>query len=302
MFSRLVAMSSVIFVSGSARAASLPGGSFPEITTTDVQGASLFVGGTHFGISQPPVVRLGATILAVMSYSPTVIVAALPRGFGAGSYPLWVQSFGGEDAEKGLWSYLGVTIGAVGPQGPKGEPGAQGPQGFIGPQGPQGLAGGQGNPGPKGDVGVQGPTGAVGPRGPSGPPGASSILESVPFSFQHVFANQTNILAASTVTIPAPGSVELEASGFCNLIRTFGASDTFVVNMALEQVPYQLLGPPVSHWFAFSETGPTVGQIPFVLRRSLAVGTGQSSFFLNSDGKLADNCSGTLTVLFMPSP
>jgi hypothetical protein len=78
-----------------------------------------------------------------------------------------------------------ASIGAVGPQGPKGDigpPGAMGPSGPIGPsgaQGPKGTSGAQGpqgpagSQGPKGDPGIAGPQGQAGPVGSPGPAGAA---------------------------------------------------------------------------------------------------------------------------------
>lgn len=70
-----------------------------------------------------------------------------------------------------------VTIGAVGPQGPRGEPGAAGPAGpkgdagDAGPPGPKGDAGAPGPQGPQGAIGPPGAQGATGPAGPAGPAG-----------------------------------------------------------------------------------------------------------------------------------
>jgi hypothetical protein len=72
-----------------------------------------------------------------------------------------------------------VTIGAVGPQGPRGEAGAVGP---AGPRGAAGESGSQGPQGPRGEQGVVGPagpvgaTGATGQMGPSGPTGADGPM------------------------------------------------------------------------------------------------------------------------------
>ncbi len=69
-----------------------------------------------------------------------------------------------------------LTIGAVGPQGPKGDTGDQGPKGDTGAQGPKGDKGDKGDTGaqgPKGDKGDKGDTGAQGPKGDKGDTGAT---------------------------------------------------------------------------------------------------------------------------------
>ena len=60
-------------------------------------------------------------------------------------------------------------VGAVGPQGPKGDPGP------AGPAGPQGLKGDPGVAGPQGARGDPGPAGPAGAQGPQGPAGISNM-------------------------------------------------------------------------------------------------------------------------------
>lgn len=68
-------------------------------------------------------------------------------------------------------SEFALTLGAVGPQGPRGEQGAAGPTGPIGPAGATGPAGPQGEAGPQGPQGEPGATGAQGDTGPQGQQG-----------------------------------------------------------------------------------------------------------------------------------
>lgn len=111
-----------------------------------------------------PQVYLGVTPLTIVG-SPTSaqIVAALPP-VAPGTYLLTVTNGPGAAQMEEMW----ITIGAVGPQGPKGDVGATGPAGpkgdtgAVGPQGPKGDAGATGPQGPKGE------TGATGPQGPAG--------------------------------------------------------------------------------------------------------------------------------------
>jgi uncharacterized repeat protein (TIGR02543 family) len=128
----------------------------PEILSADADpaGTTLFIGGRNFGVRTAPTILFGGNKLTVESFAPTAIVAALPLALPPGSYPLWVQSFAGDDSD-GKWVFLAVTIGAVGPSGPKGETGAQGPKGDTG------LPGQPGPPGQKGETGPAGPAGTV---------------------------------------------------------------------------------------------------------------------------------------------
>lgn len=134
--------------------------------------------------------------------SLTMLTCTLPGGLPpAGDYMLTIEHFSSLGTTQ---LDYGLTIGAVGPQGPTGpqgpagdtgpagpagqagaagEAGAAGPQGDVGPQGPQGeqgAAGPQGDAGPQGPQGeqgiagpqgLQGETGAIGPMGPVGPAG-----------------------------------------------------------------------------------------------------------------------------------
>ena len=128
--------------------------------------------------------------------SLTMLTCTLPGGLPpAGDYMLTIEHFSSLGTTQ---LDYGLTIGAVGPQGPTGpqgpagdtgpagpagqagaagEAGAAGPQGDVGPQGPQGeqgVTGPQGDAGPQGpqgEQGVAGPQGDVGPQGPQGEQG-----------------------------------------------------------------------------------------------------------------------------------
>lgn len=95
-----------------------------------------------------------------------LLTCTLPGGLPpAGDYTLTIEHF----APMPSVIDYGLTIGAVGPQGPTGE---RGPAGERGQTGPQGTAGAKGDAGPKGDAGEQGPQGLPGAAGPAGPEGA----------------------------------------------------------------------------------------------------------------------------------
>jgi len=99
-----------------------------------------------------PTVVFATTALTLVSFTNHKLVATLPAGFAAASYPLTVVNSNSQAAR------LSVTIGAVGPAGP------QGPTGPAGPQGPTGAAG------------ARGAAGAEGPQGPPGTPAPPAIL------------------------------------------------------------------------------------------------------------------------------
>ncbi|WP_417913632.1 hypothetical protein [Candidatus Electronema sp. JM] len=131
----------------------------------------------------PPIITLGGQQLHVCNtcYSATNITATLPNGLSDGDYALRIFTSNNNFLEYHL------TIGAVGLQGPTGDPGIvgptgpqgpPGPSGMVGPPGPQGIQGIAGPPGiqgPKGDPGVAGPPGQSGIAGPVGPPGPQGI-------------------------------------------------------------------------------------------------------------------------------
>ncbi len=150
-----------------------------QLTVTNVEvdytSGEMFVYGRHFSSGRPILVSLADLPLTVKHHQDTVIVVLVPSNFlrSPGAYLLTV-SLG---ANPHLNDSFDVTLGAVGPQGPKGDPGPvgpQGPKGDVGQVGPKGDVGPQGPVGPKGDVGPQGPVGPrgdIGPQGPVGPKG-----------------------------------------------------------------------------------------------------------------------------------
>ncbi len=112
-----------------------------------------------------PNVRLGGTLLDVISSNATEIVASLQAVAGIqslpGDYQLSISQGNGASNE------FVVTIGATGPEGPRGPKGDKGDTGAAGPPGPKGDKGDAGPQGP------QGPPGAQGPAGPQGPAGSA---------------------------------------------------------------------------------------------------------------------------------
>ena len=106
-----------------------------------------------------------AQALPILQVSDQVVVGLLPAAIQPGSYAVVVGDGNGvNDAD------FFVTLGAAGPQGPKGDTGATG---ATGPQGAKGDTGATGATGPQGLKGDTGATGATGPQGPKGDVGAT---------------------------------------------------------------------------------------------------------------------------------
>jgi hypothetical protein len=144
------------------------------------------ISGVNFG-SQPPSVTLNDVPLALLSSSPTQIVAALPASVIAtpGSYQLVVRKGNSNSQNSANVAILDVAISnygveasadAQGPRGPQGETGSAGPQGPIGLTGPQGEVGLVGPQGPSGLTGPQGEVGLAGPQGPIGLTGPQGVI------------------------------------------------------------------------------------------------------------------------------
>ena len=140
-------------------------GESPAITYTTIDYSTmiLYVHGSDFG-TRKPIVKLGDTQLAVLSWHPEKIAAQIPSNIVQGSYSLTLFcTF--RHHHKMIEASLSVAVGAEGPQG---EPGPQGPMGLTGPTGPQGLIGLTGPAGPQGPAGTPGPIGLTGPAGAQG--------------------------------------------------------------------------------------------------------------------------------------
>src|SRR6185295_16963809 len=149
-------------------------GDGPLILHADADGANLFIHGTGFG-TRGGTVTLGGQRLGVASWSPTDIVAVMPKDPAAASYLLTVMPSRGPCVKAAFDVAIGLGGGTAGPPGPAGPAGPPGPAGATGATGPAGAAGQQGPPGPigpSGAPGAQGPAGAIGPAGPIGPSGA----------------------------------------------------------------------------------------------------------------------------------
>ncbi len=158
----------------------------------DFEERELEIHGEHFGNGLPPMVGLGHIELLVDTYTDTKIIARLPAGDLTGDYLLTVMT----GPIPRMHDAYALTLGAVGPEGPRGPDGPAGP---IGPEGPAGPQGPQGVAGPQGIPGAVGPAGATGPEGPQGPPGTvgscRSRLQPVYFrAFLPPFAKKTSAL------------------------------------------------------------------------------------------------------------
>ncbi len=149
----------------------------------------LQIRGRYFGPYKPIVlwesVPVAVTEFRTLKDDWQIITIQLPTDRSGGTNPVSgshllrvmrasKQGRAMEDRESSDVFY--VTIGAVGPQGPKGDagpPGATGPVGPPGAQGPKGDIGPVGLLGPPGPKGATGTPGLQGPPGPQGPPGLS---------------------------------------------------------------------------------------------------------------------------------
>jgi len=142
----------------------------------DVENNELRIWGENFDNKKPPVVTLGDDELTVLDNSADEIVAELPEDVLEGDYLLTVKT----DKKSQHFDSYGLTIGAMGPEGPQGEvgpqgesgpPGADGKDGVPGKDGVDGAPGADGAPGLPGSPGADGKDGVDGPQGPEGPTG-----------------------------------------------------------------------------------------------------------------------------------
>ena len=109
-------------------------GDGPLILTADADGANLFIHGTGFGTKNGSV-TLGGQRLAIASWSPSDIVAVMPKNPQPASYLLTVTPSRGKCVKAAFDVAVGLGTGAVGPPGPAG------PAGPAGAAGPAGLVG-----------------------------------------------------------------------------------------------------------------------------------------------------------------
>lgn len=180
-------------------------------TSTDAALTQLTISGSGFSpTNTAPLVNLGSANLSIVSFTDAQIVAALPSNEAAGSYSLTVTETGGGSKT----TTFGVTIGAVGPQGPigpqgpagaNGVPGATRPQGPTGPQGAQGVAGASAFAGTW-QSGASYGVGQIVFWSPSGPPGVyinASGQNSVSPDLD--FINWVKLSSTGGVTAATPG-------------------------------------------------------------------------------------------------
>lgn len=91
---------------------------------------TLIITGSNFGTGLPRVV-LNSTVLEVLTFAPTEIVARVPAGLQPASYLLTVY----RGSNYVMFGMFIVSIGDIGPQGPKGEKGDPGQAGLPGAPG-----------------------------------------------------------------------------------------------------------------------------------------------------------------------
>ena len=175
----------------------------PIIYSSSSTGSTLAVIGVNFlpGVAS---VWLGTTKLQTLVQTPTTIEAALPPGIPPGDYLLVVQvGTKSSDVDESV-----TTIGAIGPQGPKGDTGAPGPAGAKGDTGAPGAKGDTGLTGATGATGAQGVAGPTGPIGPTGEPGPQGPIGSqgLPGINGTTGQSATNDVSVNQPVISFPGS------------------------------------------------------------------------------------------------
>jgi hypothetical protein len=123
----------------------------PSITAASANAAmtTLTLTGAQLNSSGAPLLTLGGVGLTVQSSSASTVVATLPPGTTARTYPLVLTT-------GNLSATLDLTIGATGPIGPAGPVGPVGPIGPLGPTGNTGAMGLQGLQGAQGPQGIPG--------------------------------------------------------------------------------------------------------------------------------------------------
>jgi hypothetical protein len=154
-----------------------------------------------------PNVKLGGTLLDVLSSSPSEIVASLQAVAGIQNLPADYQLAISQG--NGSSNTFVVTIGAVGPEG------------LRGPKGDKGDTGPQGTQGAKGD------TGATGPAGPAGPPG--TVTRAAPPCFDN--ANRYVDCGNGTVTDTVTGLIWLKNAN-CFSTKTYSAANQAAAGLA----------------------------------------------------------------------
>src|SRR5262249_55313986 len=102
-------------------------GDWPRILRADTESANLFIHGSGFGTSNG-IVTLGGQRLSIASWSPTDIVAVVPKNLLPASYLLTVTPSRGRCVKASFDVAVGtqVTPGAPGPVGPAGPAGPAG--------------------------------------------------------------------------------------------------------------------------------------------------------------------------------
>jgi hypothetical protein len=170
--------------------------------SVDFDNGVLYISGEHFDNGATPIVSLAGFGELLLANTPTdtQLEASLPILMADGDYRLTVLT--GPNA--GQSDSYDLTVGAMGPQGPTGEPGPQGEQGDQGPPGPQGPsgapgpAGSTGAAGPQGVAGAIGPQGADGPQGPQGPAGSQGPAGVLTDSNQNTRGGNGALLSITT--------------------------------------------------------------------------------------------------------
>ena len=150
-----------------------------ELQQLRITGFDLLPKGSDKGASLETIVQVNEGIpLNVVAGTPNELLLDFSvENFNAGDYILTVKT-GKGPSQQDKWN---LTLGAIGPQGdrgdegPQGERGIQGEKGDRGDAGPQGEQGIQGEKGDRGETGPRGGIGSQGEPGPAGPAGERGV-------------------------------------------------------------------------------------------------------------------------------
>ena len=226
----LAGVASLVLLSSVGSAQSMKRGKHPPPQLVVVSAEIIFDGddpdlivlrGHNFGSTPKLLVLDDIDLDPILTWTPTMIEAALPAGILPGTYQLVVARGRSQTQTYSMDVNIGGAgppgpegpVGPEGPRGPEGPSGPEGPQGEDGPVGPDGSRGPDGPPGPIGPMGPMGMQGPQGPQGPDGPEGPTGFVDFYTRTVQVMAALTTPILSAVAMCdagdIPVGGGVGL---------------------------------------------------------------------------------------------
>jgi hypothetical protein len=118
MQTRTVVLSCFLFLVAPTDAGAAP---VIRSATVDLLAERILISG--IGLDRVVEVRLGSDNLFILTKSAATIEVELPPGLDPGSYRLSVKESGTRRNPSDWVNALDITIGALGPEGPQGDPG-----------------------------------------------------------------------------------------------------------------------------------------------------------------------------------